>query len=74
MDIKVGDFVTRISHNHDMVFKVVSITDDIANLKGMNVRLVADSYISDFIPNKATVDPNTDYNEFTVNKFLSNVD
>ena len=29
--------------------------------------------ISDFIPNRETVDPNTHYNEQTVNKFLANV-
>ncbi len=49
MDIKVGDYVTRISHDNDMVFKVISIEDDICYLKGANVRLYADSDISDLI-------------------------
>ena len=25
LDFKVGDFVTRISYNHDIVFKVIDI-------------------------------------------------
>ncbi len=49
MDIREGDYVTRISHKHDMVFKVISITDDICYLKGANVRLYADSNIDDLV-------------------------
>lgn len=46
---KIGDFVTRISHNNDVVFKIEKIIDEIAYLKGVNVRLCADSSISDLI-------------------------
>lgn len=46
---KAGDFVTRISHNNDVVFKIEKIIDEIAYLKGVNVRLCADSSISDLI-------------------------
>lgn len=49
MDIKVGDYVTRISHNHDMIFKVISIDSDICYLKGANIRLYADSDIEDLV-------------------------
>ena len=49
MDIKIGDYVTRTSHNHDMVFKVIDINDDICYLKGANVRLYADSNIDDLV-------------------------
>ena len=49
MDIKVGDYVTRISHKHDMIFKVLDIDDDICYLKGANVRLYADSDIEDLV-------------------------
>ena len=49
MDIKVGDYVTRKSHNHDMVFRVISIDSDICYLKGANVRLCADSDIDDLV-------------------------
>ena len=49
MDIKVGDYVTRISHNHDMVFKVIDIDGNICYLKGANVRLYADSEADDLV-------------------------
>ena len=47
VDFKIGDLVTRASHNHDTVFEIIDITDDIAYLKGINIRLLADSEISD---------------------------
>ena len=49
MDIKIGDFVTRISHKHDMIFKIIDIDGDICYLKGVNVRLYADSDITDLV-------------------------
>lgn len=47
MEFKKGDLVTRESHNHDTIFKILNIKDDISYLKGINVRLYADSDISD---------------------------
>lgn len=47
MNLKVGDLVTRNSYNNDMVFKITSIEYDICYLKGVNVRLLADSPESD---------------------------
>lgn len=44
---KVGDLVTRKSYNNDVVFKIVSITENIYYLKGVNVRLIADSTLDD---------------------------
>lgn len=44
---KEGDLVTRKSHNDDVVFKIESIIGEIAYLKGMNVRLCADSTLDD---------------------------
>lgn len=46
---KVGDYVTRISHDNDVVFKIEKIVDNVAYLKGINVRLCADSDISDLL-------------------------
>lgn len=46
---KIGDLVTRISHNNDVVFKIEAINNDTVYLKGMSVRLCADSHISDLI-------------------------
>ncbi len=45
--VKKGDYVTRNSYQNDTVFKVVNIKGDICYLKGVNVRLYADSSMSD---------------------------
>ena len=47
MNYKVGDYVTRDSYNNDIIFKIIDINNDIAYLKGVNVRLCADSNLSD---------------------------
>ena len=47
MSFNPGDYVTRKSYNNDTVFKIISIKDNIAYLKGASVRLCADSTISD---------------------------
>ena len=47
MDLKKGDLVTRNSYNNDVLFKIISIENDQAKLKGVNERLVADASISD---------------------------
>ncbi len=44
---KVGDLVTRRSHNNDVIFKIIKIDDKIAYLKGVDVRLCADSELDD---------------------------
>ena len=45
--MNIGDYVTRNSHNNDLVFIITDIQDDIAYLKGVNIRLIADSNIDD---------------------------
>lgn len=47
MLFNVGDIVSRKSHDNDMVFRITDIVGDIAYLKGINVRLFADSDIED---------------------------
>ncbi len=47
MNFKVGDYVTRSSYDNDIVFVIVNIKDNIALLKGVNLRLVADSPLND---------------------------
>lgn len=47
MKFKIGDLVTRNSHHNDLVFIITDIEDDKCFLKGMNVRLLADSSIDD---------------------------
>lgn len=48
---KKGDLVTRNSHNNDVVFKIEEIIDNTAYLKGVNVRLCADSTLDDLVIN-----------------------
>lgn len=55
MEIKRGDLVTRKSYNHDTIFKVTNIKNEIYYLKGVEVRLFADAKLEDliiYIPNK----------------------
>lgn len=49
MNFKLGDFVTRISHKHDVVFKIVGLEGSTVFLKGVDLRLYADSDISDLV-------------------------
>ena len=45
--MKKGDLVTRFKYNHDIVFKIVEIQNNIAILKGECVRLSADAPLTD---------------------------
>ena len=47
MLFNVGDYVTRISHNHDLIFRIKEINNDVAILEGINIRLVADASLDD---------------------------
>ena len=47
MNFNLGDFVTRKSYNNDIIFKIISIEDDMVYLKGVDVRLLADAPIMD---------------------------
>lgn len=47
MDIKKGDYVTRNSYNNDTVFKVINIKNNVYYLKGVEVRLFADAFLTD---------------------------
>lgn len=47
MKIAKGCFVTRNSYGNDTYFKVINIKDDIAYLKGVEVRLCADAPLED---------------------------
>lgn len=48
--MKKGDIVSRLSHNHDIIFVIQKIEGEIAYLQGLYVRLLADSDISDLVP------------------------
>lgn len=47
MLFNIGDLVTRNSHNNDIIFKIISIDNNVAYLKGLDIRLIADSNIDD---------------------------
>lgn len=49
MEIVKGDYVTRKSHDNDTIFKVLNIKSGIYYLKGVDVRLYADSPASDLV-------------------------
>lgn len=51
----IGDLVTRNSYSNDIVFKIIKIEDDIYYLKGINVRLYADSSLEDLKEYKETI-------------------
>jgi spore coat assembly protein len=56
MSFQKGDLVTRKSYNHDVVFVIEDIIDSNVILKGINVRLCADSGMDDLQIYKASDD------------------
>lgn len=58
MNFKIGDFVTRISHKHDIIFKIVGLEGNMVFLKGVDLRLFADSEVSDLV--KVTYEDDSD--------------
>ncbi len=49
MTFKIGDYVTRNSYNNDIVFVIQDIKGDEAILKGFDLRLIANSPLSDLV-------------------------
>lgn len=59
MFFKVGDLVTRNSYNNDIVFKIMELNDKTVYLKGLNIRLFADSSMDDLkLVENAKIDDN----------------
>lgn len=56
MDFKIGDIVSRNSHNNDIVFRVLEINNGVAILKGVDLRLYADSSLDDLRKEKEDID------------------
>ena len=71
---KIGDFVTRNSYNNDILFTIIDIKDDIAYLKGINVRLYADSRLDDLEEADVDYDTNKDRNDAKKIKDMLNLD
>jgi len=57
----IGDYVTRKSYNHDTIFKIFDINDNIVKLKGVDMRLFADAPIDDLLKCDYKVDDNDFY-------------
>ena len=47
MDFKIGDLVTRNSHNNDIIFTIIKIDGDMCELKVINDRLIVNSSTAD---------------------------
>lgn len=47
--IKIGDLVTRKKYGNDILFKVIKIEAEKVILRGVNIRLYADSYLDDLV-------------------------
>lgn len=43
----VGDYVVRLSYNKDIMFRIVSILNNVVKLKGVSYRILADAPIND---------------------------
>ena len=55
----IGDYVTRNSYNNDIVFKIIDIKGEVYYLKGVSVRLYADSYQDDLVKCDDEMDKDT---------------
>ena len=68
---KIGDLVTRNSYNNDIVFRIISIEDDLVLLKGEFIRLCADSLVSDL---KIYNEKDTEEQEFEKRLYLDRLE
>ena len=62
----INNFSTEMEHKKEVFKRIQPMTDKFLSELG-------ESYLSDFVPNRTNVDKEIQYNEQTVNKFLSNV-
>ena len=62
----ITKFENDMEHKREVFKRIQPITDEYLSKLG-------ESYLADFVPNKANVDKDIEYNEQTVNKYLSNV-
>ncbi len=70
MNFRIGDYVTRISYKHDILFKIIDIEGDTAFLKGVDVRLIADSKLADLVTSDV---PNMSSDEEIIEQNLRDV-
>ena len=54
MLFNIGDLVSRNSYHNDVIFEIVDIDNDVAILRGVDIRLCADSLLSDLVKVEST--------------------
>ena len=62
----INNFENDMEHKKEVFRRIQPSTDDFLSKLG-------NSYLADYVPNKTSVDKEVEYNEQTVNKYLSNV-
>lgn len=62
----IGQFEDDMEHKRELFRQVQPSTDKY--LSKLN-----ETYLADFVPNKSNIDPSIEYNEQTINKFISNI-
>ena len=70
--MKIGDLVTRKKYNHDIVFKIIKIDNNIAYLCGESLRLKADAYMNDLVLYKEIISGDEEILELVRNSKLIN--
>lgn len=71
--INVGDIVSRNKYNNDTYFKVVKIEGEVYYLEGIEIRLCADSFLSDLRKEDINLEEN-DEDERLIEKIYCNND
>jgi len=66
VEFYIGDYVTRNSYNNDTIFKIVEIKDDIVKLKGVDIRLYADSNIEDLVKSDYVIDDDSFFEKVNI--------
>lgn len=70
--LKVGSIVSRNKYNNDVLFKVISIQEDICYLEGVSIRLCADASLEDL--KEETLQDNSDRDEEVLQNLDLNLD
>lgn len=70
--MKVGSIVSRNSHGNDITFVVLKIENDIAYLKGTDIRLYADAPLSDLVISEENDDyrPDLDFSKMDRDEYF----
>lgn len=71
--INVGDIVSRNKYNNDMFFKVIRIENEIYYLKGIEIRLCADSELYDLRKEDVIIEDNNEDDERIIELLNENI-